>query len=262
MSATIFGPLTGWVARRRDRSPIVWLVFGALLGPIALLIVAVAPPGCCPRCDTPVEGWRARCLVCGGPLSSGARAESATRRAATNSATIDAPIDAPVDTSAPLGPPRPELPAPPTRLPVGRSAWPSRALRSDLPIDLRSGGARAHPPAVSAFTGTGEVLATAVYFGGTARLVVGSRYLIVRKDAMLRMLGPVDRDPSEVVLERPLAGLTATVIGERLIITEGPSHRLSLELAIGGFAGASGPQLEIALSSPAEPSSDRWPASG
>lgn len=253
-SAAIFGPLTGWIAGRRDRNPIVWLVFGALLGPIALLILAVAPPGRCPRCDAPVQGWQARCPVCGGPLSSHARAESATPRPATASAAIDATRE----TIARLWPARRDPPAPPTPLPVGRLARPSRTPRSDL----RSGAASAHAPAGHHSVDAAEVLATAVYFGGTARLVVGSRYLIVRHGAVLRMLGPVDQDPSKVALERPLAGLTATAIGERLIITEGPAERFSLTLAIGAFGGASGPQLEIALSAPGEPSSGRWPASG
>lgn len=259
VSATIFGPLTGWIAGRRDRHPLVWLAFGALLGPIAPLILVLAPLGRCPRCDTPVHGWRANCQVCDGPLSARARAESAIPRSNMESAAIDAP-QVSVARRDPGRRDPPALPGPP---PVRRLARPPRTPRSGRPIDLGSGGATARAPAVHAIVDAGEVLATAVYFGGsTTRLVVGSRYVIVRHDAVLRILGPVDRDPSEVALERPLAGLTATVIGERLIITEGAGDRGSLALAMGAIAGASGPQLELALSAPVEPSSGHRPASG
>jgi hypothetical protein len=108
----------------------------------------------------------------------------------------------------------------------------------------------------------GEVLATAIYFGGTTGLMPGSRYAIVRHGSVLRLLGPVDQDPSAVALERPLAGLTATAVGERLVIAAGAGDRVKMAIALGAFAGASGPQLEAALSIPGEQGSDRWPASG
>lgn len=259
VSATIFGPLTGWMAGRRDRSPIVWLFFGALLGPIALAILALGPPGRCPRCDAPVRGWRAHCAACGGPLSSRARAEIAKPRPATESQTIHAPpISAPLRIQA-----RRDPPTPPTPLPVGRLVQASGAPRANRRAEVASGAADGRAPAIHAALDAGTVLATAVYFGGTTgRLVVGSRYVLVRHNAVLRMLGPVDRDPSEVALERPLAALTATAIGERLIITEGAADRPSLALAFGAIAGASGPQLEVALVAPGEPSSGDWPASG
>ena len=68
-SAAIFGPLAGWLAGRRGRNAIVWFVFGALLGPLAVLLLAISPPGRCPLCDSWVPGWTAECQVCGGPLS-------------------------------------------------------------------------------------------------------------------------------------------------------------------------------------------------
>jgi hypothetical protein len=89
--------------------------------------------------------------------------------------------------------------------------------------------------------------------------VVGSRYVIVRHEDRLRLLGPVDRDPSVIALERPLAALTATAIGERLVITEGRGDRLAV--ALGSLAGANGPQLEVALSQPPDEPADARPAS-
>ena len=61
----ISAPLTGWLAFRRDRPPVAWFVFGALSGPLALMVLLVAPPGLCPRCDALVEGWPAACANCG-----------------------------------------------------------------------------------------------------------------------------------------------------------------------------------------------------
>ena len=43
-------PVTGWFARRRYRSPVVWFALAALTGPIATILLAVAPPGRCPNC--------------------------------------------------------------------------------------------------------------------------------------------------------------------------------------------------------------------
>jgi hypothetical protein len=106
------------------------------------------------------------------------------------------------------------------------------------------------------------VLATAVYFGGTAGLAVGGRYVIVRHDPVLRLLGPVDLDPTRVALERPLARLVAASVGERLIITEADGGRVPLALGLGALAGMTGPELEVALAARQPSTEDRRPASG
>ncbi len=257
VSAAIFGPLAGWFAERRDRHPVVWLFFGALLGPIAVGILAAAPPGRCPLCDTPVQGWRTLCAVCGGPLSVGSRSGSVLRRA---TADFDSAVQS---TTRPIPVATQGVPPPAITPTLGAAAIVRARGRREVPVDLPPGALGGGPSAASDHAvDVGEVLATGVYFGGTARLVVGSRYVIVRHQTMLRLLGPVDRDPSEIALERPLANLTATAIGERLVITEYIGGRVGLALAIGVFAGASGAQLEVALSSADERPSDRRPASG
>lgn len=266
VSAAIFGPLTGWFAGRRDRHPVVWLLFGALLGPIALILVAVAPPGRCPLCDSPVFGWPRSCAVCGGPFR-GVGPTSSDRIQEPGAIDVPAPTDEPVHRADPVEPAPTERSTAPIPLPVGRAARTRRVDRGPdaeprPAFSTERGAERIAHGSDHAPIDPGEVLATAVYFGGTARLVVGSRYVIVRHDAVLRLLGPVDRDPSAVALERPLAGLTATAIGERLVITEGPEDRVSLALALGAFAGASGPQLELALAVRDDRGGDRWPASG
>lgn len=68
--ALAFAALSAWLAARRARVPAVWAVFGALLGPIAIVLLAAAPPGSCPRCEEPLPGWPARCSRCGLSLRS------------------------------------------------------------------------------------------------------------------------------------------------------------------------------------------------
>jgi hypothetical protein len=67
--ALVFGPLAGRLALERQRQPIVWLIFGALLGPIALALLILAPPGACPRCNERVRGWPSDCPLCGEYLT-------------------------------------------------------------------------------------------------------------------------------------------------------------------------------------------------
>jgi hypothetical protein len=277
-SAAVFGPLSGSLAGRRDRHPIVWFVFGAFLGPIAVLLLLAAPPGRCWMCDTPVVGWVSICPACGSPLTAAAGAgrfrgtERWPSPVTTTAATVTAQRSAsslgvpasPVLTmlksrdveSAPESRPSPEpLPPQPIVLPIGRPARSRRPELADRPPV--SGTVRRSSPERDA--GAAEVLATAVYFGGTAGLVVGARYVIVRHDPVLRLLGPVDLDPTRVALERPLGRLLAVSVGERLIITEGDGGRVAMAVGLGALAGMTGPQLELALAAPTE---DRRPASG
>ena len=233
VSAAVFGPMAGWYATRRSRQPLVWLVLGGLLGPVALLLLALAPPGRCVACDTAVRGWPSRCGTCG--LAFGARDSTAALPAEAiepSSAEVMAPLE---PRSADPTPPRPRLvrTVPPVTLaqrlattpPVSR--FPATAPDSHAPIEAA------------------EVLATGVYFGGTARLVVGSRYAIVRHGSILRLMGPLDSDPSVVAVECSLDRVTATVIQDRLVVSDSEGGGLSF--AIGGLAGATGPQLEDAL---------------
>ena len=66
--ALVFGPLASWLALRRQRQPIVWLAFGALLGPLAIALLVIAPPGACPHCGARVTGWPSDCFECGERL--------------------------------------------------------------------------------------------------------------------------------------------------------------------------------------------------
>ena len=39
LTAIAFGPITAFVARSRDRQPLIWFFLGVLIGPIALALV-------------------------------------------------------------------------------------------------------------------------------------------------------------------------------------------------------------------------------
>ena len=164
--------------------------------------------------------------------------------------------------SPPVRVDRPSAPEP-IPLPVGRIARPRRPEHNLFPVDLEAAERprRTAGEDAAAAGDAGVPLATAVYFGGTSSLVVGSRYVIVRDRSALRLLGPVDRDPARIALERPLARLTATAVGGRLIITENAGDRVTLAIALGALSGASGPEVEVALAAPTDEGTGSMPAS-
>jgi hypothetical protein len=272
VSAAVFGPLSGWLAGRRDRHPILWLAFGALLGPLAALLLWAAPPGRCSMCDTPVRGWPSICAACGAPLTIAAGAgryqardrapiESVAAATGSEAQRTYAPSNAaPMRTTPVLtmlasenvdSRVQADVASPPIRLPIERGAT-TRTRRPGI-----------SPSAFDPDQETAaEVLATAVYFGGTAGLVVGGRYVISRQGPIFRLLGPVDLDPTRVALERPLARLAAVAVGDRIVITEGDGSRVSLAIGMGALAGMNGPELELALGTPERSTADRRPASG
>jgi hypothetical protein len=68
VAAGVFAPLSAWFAIQRSRQPLVWFVFGAIIGPLALALLALAPPGRCPSCAAPIDGWPSTCPRCGRAL--------------------------------------------------------------------------------------------------------------------------------------------------------------------------------------------------
>src|SRR5918993_5824199 len=194
--AGVCAPLAGWLAMQRSRNPALWFVFGALTGPVALLLLLAAPVGRCPRCETRAAGWAGVCTACGTRLGGIFDDDEAGR-----------PSQRPV-APAPLspfepGPGRPDTFAAPE---TGTSAWPPLAppvaaaassqavagtassqassppsgfgpattLRarapSTMPLSDPTGGVAAVDAA------GGEVLATAIYLSGNAGLEIGACY--------------------------------------------------------------------------------------
>lgn len=54
-----------WLASVRGREPVVWLLVGLVLGPLAVLLVGLAPLG--------TSGQWGRCLVCQSSVRRGAQ---------------------------------------------------------------------------------------------------------------------------------------------------------------------------------------------
>lgn len=59
---------------------VLWTLFGALLGPLALVLLLIAPPGRCRYCDARVHGWSATCARCGLDVNGPRRGAAARAR--------------------------------------------------------------------------------------------------------------------------------------------------------------------------------------
>lgn len=60
-----FGTAAARLAVRRRRRPRTWAIFGAIIGPAALALLELAPPGRCWSCAAPTQGWLTLCPWCG-----------------------------------------------------------------------------------------------------------------------------------------------------------------------------------------------------
>lgn len=287
-----FGAASAAFAVRQRRSPVTWSVFGAILGPAALAILRVAPPGRCWSCEAPTQGWLTQCLWCGedvhepapevpeeevlapGPLIviEGRAPRPSTEDAVGRRATDRAPHARPAMTgqAAPLAParralaalpslPRIELPArapaaeperraPAASLSLEAAPDPVRRLKASLGRSSQSIAAAEVAPvpvpvAVPVRRASAEphdvVLASAIYVTGTRGLQAGSRYGIALFGYDLRILGPVDTDPTAVAILHSLRGVDATGLQGRLIITAGDGRRDRLALVFMAVAGGS-----------------------
>jgi hypothetical protein len=94
--------------------------------------------------------------------------------------------------------------------------------------------------------GRTSLLATGVFTGGTAGLVVGARYAIVRAGTEFQVLGPLDSAPDSIVLRRPLDELDPLCVTDRCIISHRSQPTRAL-IAMRGIAGLTGEQLEAGL---------------
>jgi hypothetical protein len=118
LTAGVFAPISGWLATRRSRNAALWFVFGALIGPVAPVLLAIAPPGRCPVCDAPVDGWPTACEQCGTAFGRGIPVELPVAPSRVEMATgTEVRRPAPASDEAPLevaADPRP--PSRPTRM--------------------------------------------------------------------------------------------------------------------------------------------------
>jgi hypothetical protein len=90
------------------------------------------------------------------------------------------------------------------------------------------------------------LLATGVFIGGTAGLIVGARYAIVRAGTDFRVLGPLDSAPDAVAVHRPLDELDPLAVDDRCVIAQRSDPGRAL-IAMRGIAGLTGEGLEAGL---------------
>jgi hypothetical protein len=255
--AGIGAPLAGWYATRRLRSPGVWFVLGALTGPIALGLLALAPPGRCPMCDTPVRGWPTLCDRCGVRLQDGEEPQYATP-AVPAPYSEGTPVVAPrsvrqteAETATPFTPPTPIGSA---RTAVRRDTgapWPDKPMASPMSLGTRpiftasNYVAATHDSEATA----GEVLSTGVYISGNAGLEFGACYAIARDGDRLRVFGPVDAGQLTVRHDGLVDDFDVTAMDDRVIIA-GREGRSSLTIVFRTIGGMRAADLELALAGP------------
>jgi len=250
--AIVFGVASGWLAHRRDRIVLAWVLFGAILGPVGLVLLWAAPPGRCASCRAPVRGWQTECEWCGMDV----RGRSAAERSAERPIISVAPTLRPaIDRAQPIANPS----APPTKAtkrkatkatkasgaadrtaaavappavstdppaPASASASASASAKSEpaAAAPAAAAGRRASPAKAAVVDGATtrrdqQVVTSGVYVTGTVGLSAGSRYTIAHDGVDLQVLGPSDRSPKKIAYERALEGVDATAPEDRLILT-------------------------------------------
>ena len=254
-AALVFGPAAAWQASRRLRNPAVWLALGALLGPVALGLLLIAPPGQCPACAERTRGFASICSTCGSSLASGR--SPADRPSMTSAGPDDgAPVEVPVAR---------ELPAlggirggDPTAVAAAVATAASTALTEGQPDRLTAVGARRPGEALDARNSIPmlqdarasglTILAIGVFVQGSEPLAAGSRYLIARTAQRLIIIGPVEASSEHVELELPLDEVEATYVPDRLVVS-GWTERRSRRWVLGfqSIAGLTPVAIDTAL---------------
>jgi hypothetical protein len=270
VSAILFAPLASWLALQRARPWAVWFVFGVFLGPIASLLLVLAPPGRCPVCGNRSIGWPRSCSNCGLAFGSrlvpfatdGAEAATTPARMASAEMGLEAATPALAVAASASGSRAAGL------KPTGRATRTSRtgtgssgiaavAGRGDpvtgrtvpspadgvgpvrRPATTLGRRATAAPPTLlepdplPAAPSAPAILGSGIFVAGGKSLQIGSRYLFARVGSELHVLGPVHLSPEKVAARLSLADIEPTVVADRLLVA--PLKRgQGPELAFGG----------------------------
>jgi hypothetical protein len=223
---TGFGYLSARLADRYDRQPLVWVVLGAVLGPLAIVLLVAAPPGRCRSCRSPTRGWLTTCAWCHEDV----RAMSPQLRALlakVGQAHDDDRKRLLEDLAGPLRRVRGSQSVgavdPSGDRPVAGAALPDSPTASGLPrmgpvSRLRS--YRAAAGSGAAGQPTSPLRSTsAIFVTGSGALEPGRRYEIRFDSKRLRVSGPVEVDPTAAALELDMREVDASSIGGRLLIS-------------------------------------------
>ncbi len=135
------------------------------------------------------------------------------------------------------GPPSPTAPARPVTEPASRPALVAPE-GNGRPAGVEGGAFRLATPRarIGESDADTRTLATAVFVAGSARLAPGHRYGLAVRRSRLLVLGPIDLDPSAVVLDRAVAEIEARAVDGRLVMSE-PRSRSGIVLAFMSVAG-------------------------
>ncbi len=231
ISAIVFGPLSAWLAVARERSAAIWFAYGLLLGPIAPAILALAPPGRCRVCGERTQGWLSVCLACGSPLDGSARVAVTMAAAAGPGGSAGSP------------PPPAASGAPPRSAPNLAAVGAVSVAAVHPAPGVSASGSHAVPRTAA----DAEILATGVFVGGSVHLSLGARYAIARRKRTFEVRGPVDIAPGVLRLEHPMAGLDATVVADRLVVTEKTTGRPKFVMVFQSLTVQEGVDLESAF---------------
>lgn len=218
-SAIVFAPLCAWLASRRDRSMGTWLVLGAVAGPVAGAVLALAPPGRCPACGATITGWPEACPECGvGFAEDGDRARLAGNGIAAGDADATA---APLAMAGLSGS-------------AASGEGPRSSSRARSATAVTDGGAET------------VMLATALFVSGSRDCEAGMHYLIAVRGDKLVVLGPLETSPHNVASARRLETLMVTAFGQRLLISEA-ARAMGWSLAFQDLSGGTPESVERAL---------------
>ena len=248
-AALVFGPATAWLAARRHRNPALWLLYGAVTGPLAMVVMLLAPPGRCPACWETTSGFASTCWTCGANMRL-------TPRRPPGRATPD--LDPTSRNEAPLlgtgG--RTQLAAGTGRV-LGEHSIGALSERLEAVGARRPSGAGSSDLADPSLRGPDmTVLAIGVFVRGSEPLLPGARYLIARNVDRLMIIGPVEPSTHHIELDLPIAGVEANFVPDRLVISgwhEGKAGRRFV-LAFQSLAGLTATAIDEVLMSTQQPS--------
>ena len=246
-----FALLAGRLATQRGRSVPQWMLFGAIIGPLAAVLLRLAPLGRCPTCEADVRGWEKVCGWCGNDVTGdAARAQPAVTAAASE--TADPPrAPAPAVAAAATGT---ETRSTRRRRRTAPSTAPATQAATAAGVPATTNGTRrrkaaaattttamatapATAPSPSAPT-TAHWVASGVYLTGSGGLEPGARYSLELDGLKFIVRGPVDTDPNRISVACDVADLDASASGDRLVIDRPVVGRQSSFVL--GFVGLAG----------------------